>query len=137
MDTFSKNERSRIMCKVKGKETKLEIAFRSLLWKQGIKYRKNNFKYFGKPDLMIRGKKLVIFIDSCFWHGCKKHLRMPGANQSYWLEKIKKNKNRDRKVNKYYKDKKWMIFRVWEHNIKNEVNVLKEVQNIVSSLKWN
>lgn len=123
------------MRKIKGKETKLEINFKSLLWKQGIKYRKNNFKYFGKPDLMIRGKKLAIFIDSCFWHGCKYHLRMPCANQSYWLEKIRKNKNRDRKVNKYYKDKNWMIFRVWEHNIKNEINLLREIQKITSSIK--
>ena len=70
---FSKNKRSEIMSKVRSKGSKIEIEFRKKLWQAGFRYRKNATKYFGKPDIVLPKYKTVIFIDSCFWHGCKKH----------------------------------------------------------------
>lgn len=102
---------------VKSKETKIEIAFRKALWKKGFRYRKNSAKYFGKPDIVLRKCKIVIFIDSCFWHGCKKHCRIPTAKRIYWRSKIKRNKQRDKEVNLYYKKTGWKLFRFWEHEI--------------------
>lgn len=134
MDTFSKDKRSEIMRRVKSTETKLEKTFRSNLWKEGLRYRKNALSY-GKPDLIFKNRKLVIFIDSCFWHGCKKHLRMPQSNPSYWLKKIKGNKRRDKEVNTYYKDKRWRIFRIWEHDIATESDLLKQTQQIINLIK--
>lgn len=116
-DTVSKSQRSKIMSSVRSKDTKIEVAFRKALWKKGFRYRKNSLKYFGKPDLVLKKFKTVIFIDSCFWHGCKKHCRIPATNKKYWINKIARNKERDREVNYYYKNSDWEIFRIWEHDI--------------------
>jgi DNA mismatch endonuclease, patch repair protein len=118
---------------VKSKDTKLEIGFRKALWKAGFRYRKNPKNYFGKPDAVLKKFKTVIFIDSCFWHGCKKHCRMPATNKKYWKNKIERNKERDKEVNKYYKNINWKIFRVWEHEIIK--NFDKAIQKIIASLK--
>ena len=118
-DTVSKKKRSGIMSKIKNKDTKIEIEFRKAIWKAGFRYRKNPKGYFGKPDLVLRKRKTVIFIDSCFWHGCKKHCRLPSTRKNYWLPKIERNKQRDKEVNRHYKKLGWKIIRVWEHNLKN------------------
>jgi DNA mismatch endonuclease, patch repair protein len=119
-DVFSKKKRSMIMQAVKSKDSKIEVAFRKALWNKGFRYSKNSSKYFGKPDLVLKKYKTVIFIDSCFWHGCKKHCRFPKTNKKYWLNKIERNKKRDEEVNKYYKKIGWEIYRVWEHDLKKE-----------------
>lgn len=122
-----------IMSAVKSKDTKIEISFRKELWNQGFRYSKNSAKYFGKPDLVLKKHKTVIFIDSCFWHGCKKHCRMPATNKKYWVNKIERNKSRDKEVNKYYKKSDWKIIRIWEHDVLK--NSDKTVIKIVEFLK--
>lgn len=117
-DIFSKKKRSEIMSKVRSKDSKIEIEFRKKLWSAGFRYRKNATKYFGKPDLVLRKYKTVIFIDSCFWHGCKKHGSMPQTRKRFWEAKIERNKQRDKEVSKHYKKTGWKIFRIWEHKIK-------------------
>lgn len=106
------------MSAIKGKDTKMEVAFRRALWEKGFRYRKNSSKYFGKPDIVLKKHKTVIFLDSCFWHGCKKHLRLPATRKKYWREKIERNKKRDKEVSRYYKKIGWRVFRFWEHEIK-------------------
>ncbi len=118
-DTVSKKKRSEIMSKIKSKDTKIEIEFRKKLWRQGFRYRKNPKGYFGKPDLVLKKYKTVIFIDSCFWHGCKKHCRLPSTRKNYWLPKIERNKQRDKEVNRHYKKEGWKLIRIWEHNLKD------------------
>ncbi len=115
MDTVSPKKRSKIMQAVRSKDTKIEIKFRKKLWQSGFHYRKHPVGYLGKPDLINRSKRTVVFIDSCFWHGCSKHCRLPGSNRSYWIEKINRNKTRDKKVNRYYRENGWKIYRFWEH----------------------
>lgn len=117
MDKFSKEKRSEIMGKIRSKNTKLEIAFGKILWSQGFRYRKNSRKYFGVPDFVLKKYKTVIFIDSCFWHGCKKHCRIPATNKKFWEDKIGRNISRDKEVSRYYKKEKWSIVRIWEHDI--------------------
>lgn len=132
-DTVSKKKRSEIMSKVKSKDSKIEIEFRTVIWKAGFRYRKNPKGYFGKPDLVFKKHKTVIFIDSCFWHGCKKHCRIPATNKKYWINKIERNKERDKEVNKYYKKSDWKIIRVWEHEIeKDPKQVIKKVVHFLS-----
>ncbi len=127
-DTVSKKKRSEIMSAIKSKDTKIEIVFRKALWKAGLRYRKNPLKYFGKPDIVLKKHKTVIFIDSCFWHGCKKHCRIPATRRKYWNEKIKGNKKRDREVSKYYKKIDWKIYRVWEHDLKNIDKIIVKIK---------
>jgi len=119
-DIFSKKKRSEIMSAVKGKETKLEIGFRKKLWKAGFRYRKNSSKYFGKPDIVLKKFKTVIFIDSCFWHGCKKHGSIPQTRKTFWENKIQRNRERDKEVNQFYKKTDWKVFRIWEHDLENK-----------------
>ena len=122
MDSVSQEKRSDIMRLVKSRDTSLEKALRSRLWKQGIRYRINALSLFGKPDISITRKKIVIFIDSCFWHGCSEHLRMPKSNIDYWTDKIEKNKKRDQTVNLYYHKNGWHVLRFWEHHIKQSID---------------
>ena len=77
-------------------------------------------------------KKLVIFIDSCFWHGCKRHFRVPKSNKLYWQLKIEKNKNRDKEVTKFYKKHGWIILRFWEHDLKNANKIIEKIRTILS-----
>ena len=116
------------MSRVRSKDSKIEVDFRKALWQAGYRYRKNAKNYFGKPDIILKKYKTVIFIDSCFWHGCKKHLRLPASNKKYWIDKIERNKKRDKKVSKYYKKIGWRIIRIWEHELKSSNReILKEV----------
>ncbi len=117
-DIFDKKKRSEVMSKVKNKDSKIEVEFRKKLWREGFRYRKNATNYFGKPDLVLPKYKTVIFIDSCFWHGCPWHCKLPTSNKEFWEKKIKKNKERDREVNKHYRRKSWNIIRIWEHRLK-------------------
>lgn len=131
-DKISSSLRSLTMSKIRSKETSLEKILRSLLWKNGIRYRKNSPKYFGKPDLLFKQKKIVAFIDSCFWHGCPQHLRMPTSNKEYWIRKIKRNRERDAQVNAYYRSKSWKIIRIWEHEYKNLNEVIIKFMDVLN-----
>lgn len=131
-DTVSKKKRSEIMSAVRSKDTKMEIAFRKAIWRKGLRYSKNSSKYFGKPDIVLKKYKTAIFLDSCFWHGCKKHCRIPTARKKYWTEKIERNKQRDKAVNHYYKKIGWKVFRIWEHDIKrNPEKIIKSISDIL------
>lgn len=133
-DTVSKRKRSDIMKAIKSKDTKMEVAFRKAIWRKGFRYSKNSSKYFGKPDIVLKKYKMAIFLDSCFWHGCEKHCRAPTARKKYWTEKIKKNKQRDKEVNHYYKKIGWEVMRVWEHEITK--NSDKTINKIISFLEY-
>lgn len=112
--------RSEIMGRVRSKNTKLELTLRKTLHSRGLRYRVNS-KLFGKPDISIKKRKLVIFIDSCFWHGCEEHCRLPSTNVEYWERKISRNKERDKEVTSYYLNAGWTVIRVWEHEITKDL----------------
>ena len=116
MDKYSPSVRKRMMQAVKSKGTRLENSVAYKLRQNGIFYRRNNKTLNGKPDFSIKKYKIVLFIDSCFWHGCKKHCRMPKSNVNFWIKKINRNKERDKAITKYYKSLNWKILRVWEHD---------------------
>ncbi len=119
-DIFTKKKRSEIMSKVKNKDSKIEIEFQKKLWYAGFRYRKNPTKYFGKPDMVLSKYRTVIFIDSCFWHGCKRHGSIPVTHKKFWTKKIGRNKERDKEVNKHYKKDGWTAIRIWEHDLKKK-----------------
>ena len=133
-DIVSKKKRSEIMSRIKSKDSKIEVLFRKELWKQGFRYSKNSTRYFGKPDVVLLKYKTVIFIDPCFWHGCKKHCRIPAVRKKYWIEKIARNKERDKEVSKHYKKQGWKIFRIWEHDLKNQDTILQYQKKIYEEI---
>jgi len=124
------------MSKVRNKDSKIEIMLRKELWKEGFRYRKNAAKYFGKPDVVLPKYITVIFVDSCFWHGCKKHGSMPATRIEFWEKKIARNKERDKEVNRHYGKEGWQVIRVWEHEIKNKTpSIIKKVIELTISTK--
>ncbi|WP_311775219.1 very short patch repair endonuclease [Alkalihalobacillus sp. TS-13] len=132
-DLVSKEQRRKNMKAIRS-QSKLENRVSRALWKRGVRFRKNDKSLFGKPDISIKKYKVVIFIDSCFWHACERHGNMPKTNQEYWSEKLERNKNRDIEVNEYYKNNHWHIKRVWEHEIKE--NLEKVVNNLVDFIEY-
>ena len=128
MDTFSKKKRSEIMSNVKDRDSTIEVKVRKALHQAGYRYRKNVTSMFGKPDLVFAKSRVVVFIDSCFWHGCRWHCKMPESNKSFWIKKINRNKARDKEVNKYYRDCGWTVVRIWEHQINKDFDtVIKKI----------
>ena len=118
MDTVTASKRSEMMSRVRCRYSKLEVKFRTELHRQGFRYRKNAAKYYGTPDLVLPKYRTVIFIDSCFWHGCERHCRMPSTRAEFWKAKIERNRERDKEVNRYYRKLSWRVIRIWEHDLK-------------------
>lgn len=100
-------------------QSKLENKVSKALWNKGFRFRKNA-KMFGRPDISIKKYKIVIFIDSCFWHSCPIHRNMPKSNQDYWTKKLARNVSRDQEVNQYYLENGWKLMRIWEHELKQD-----------------
>jgi DNA mismatch endonuclease, patch repair protein len=135
VDVMTKEQRRNNMKAIKS-VSKLEDIVSSELWKKGIRFRRNTKNLFGKPDISIKKYKVVIFIDSCFWHQCPIHGNLPKTNSSFWKKKLDRNVERDKEVNEYYKDSGWKIKRVWEHEIKDDLEkVEKELVVFITSAK--
>ncbi len=118
MDIFDKIKRSEIMSKVKSKGNKsTELKLISFFKTNNITGWRRNIKLNGKPDFVFKKKRIIIFVDGCFWHGHTCRNTKPKQNANYWNEKIKRNKKRDRDVTKELKNKKWIVIRIWECKI--------------------
>ena len=115
-DVFSKRKRSEVMSKIRSSKTKPELKLKTIMRKFGFLYQPRNI--FGRPDFADRKDKIAIFIDGCFWHGCRKHYRAPKQNKKYWTEKLKRNIKRDKEVSKNLKEIGWKVLRIWEHDLK-------------------
>lgn len=98
VDTFSKETRSYVMSRIKCKDTKPEIIVRSYLFSRGLRFRKNDKRYPGSPDIVLPKYKTIVFVHGCFWHlheGCK-YARIPKSNVDYWEKKLYRNRERDK-----------------------------------------
>lgn len=117
MDKFSKKTRSRIMSRIRSKRTKPEIAAHNLL--KGNRIRHKMWPdMFGKPDILIGEINTVVFINGCFWHGCREHFRLPKTNKKFWRDKIKRNITRQKLVITKLKKMGFNTIVVWEHDLK-------------------
>lgn len=118
-DIFEPAKRSRIMSQVKVKDTAPEIKLRSILHRNGFRFRLNRKDLPGKPDIVLPKYKAVIFVHGCFWHGhdCKRG-RRPKTNIEFWNEKIDKNIKRDQLDIIKLRELGWRVLVVWECEIK-------------------
>jgi DNA mismatch endonuclease (patch repair protein) len=108
---------------VKAKNTSLEIVFRKALWKAGIRgWRIHKSSLAGKPDIVFSAARITVFIDSCFWHGCPMHLRMPKSNLDYWEAKISRNRKKDEAATQELRAKGWLVMRFWEHELRDNLD---------------
>ena len=107
--------RSKLMSRIRGKDTKLEVRLRKALHHKGFRYRLHDKRLPGKPDLVFPGRKAVVFVNGCFWHGHGCSLfRMPKSNTDFWEKKIAGNVERDQKNLQRLEDLGWRCLTVWE-----------------------
>jgi DNA mismatch endonuclease (patch repair protein) len=132
VDKFSKKKRSEIMSRIRGKNTKPEVALRRALRASGHKPR----LHYGEISIDIAFPKgrVAVFVDGCFWHKCPKHFRMPKSNRSFWRRKIDGNARRDRRENRALKKAGWRVVRVWEHDLRKAL-LPKAVKRIEKALE--
>ena len=119
-DVFSPEKRSAVMRRVKGRDTSPEIAVRKILRAAGIGYRLGGRGLPGKPDIVMQGRRTVVFVHGCFWHGhdCARGARKPKANADYWTAKLARNVARDRQVVAKLTNDGWRVITVWECDLK-------------------
>lgn len=130
-DKFSKAVRSRIMSKIKQRDTSPEIALRKALSKKGYRYR----LHYGNPkmDIAFVSKKVAVFVDGCFWHMCPWHSHFPKSRKAYWIPKLKRNVARDKRTRLQLKKCSWKVVRLWEHSIMEDLpGCIKEIEIALS-----
>jgi len=132
-DTVSKQLRSKIMAAVRSKgnlstERAVERLFRA---NKIIGWRRHLPGIPGKPDFVFLAARVAVFVDGCFWHGCKICQRniVPSTNSEYWRQKVKRNQERDRKVNAELRKARWRVVRIWEHEVANVPKTANEDLN--------
>ena len=123
MDNLTSEQRHKVMSHVRSSNTKPEIMLRKALWHKGIRYRKNYKELIGKPDIVITRCKIAIFVDGDFWHGknmdaIEKRIQ---SHRTYWLPKIRRNRERDAEVNDALTEQGWIVLRFWESDIKKQL----------------
>lgn len=134
MDKFSKETRSMIMRSVKSADNKTtELALLKLFKRHRIRGWRRKMNVLGRPDFCFPKFRIVIFVDGCFWHGCRRHRGIPKSNIKFWQNKIAGNRKRDRAINSGLRKNGWKILRIWEHEIKK--NPDKAVRKITNSLR--
>jgi DNA mismatch endonuclease, patch repair protein len=134
MDILTKEQRRRNMQAIKGKDTKIEVSLAKALWHKGYRYRRNNKKVAGKPDLTFKSLKIAIFCDSEFFHGKdweSEKFRIK-TNREFWWKKIEGNIERDKMINQDLKKQGYIVLRFWGDDIKKRLDKCVETieQNI-------
>ena len=118
---MSKEQRSERMQRIKGKDTSIELLVRQYLFKKGYRFRKNDGRYPGKPDVVLPKYHTVIFVHGCFWHrhnGCK-YAQMPKSNIEFWQRKFDRNVGNDNRNKTLLEEQGWNVITVWECEIKH------------------
>lgn len=127
IDHVSKEKRSYIMKRIRGKDTAPELMVRKLIYSLGYRYRLHVKELPGKPDLVFLGRKKIIFVHGCFWHGhnCKKG-KPPKTNFDYWLPKLNENQARDARNQTLLESMGWQVLVLWQCEI-NDTDSLKKI----------
>jgi DNA mismatch endonuclease (patch repair protein) len=139
MDVHSKETRSYNMSRIRSTNTKPEEIVRKYLFSKGFRYRKNDKRYPGKPDIVLPKYKSMIFVNGCFWHGHEdcKYFVIPKTNTEFWVNKISKNIERDKQQAAELQEKGWNIIVIWECQLKPDKidSTLLDLVHILNALK--
>ena len=137
MDRLTPEQRHKNMVAVKAKGTKIENILGKLLWRAGLRFRKNNKTIFGHPDFSHKGKKIAVFCDGEMWHG-KDWERQQAefkSHRDFWIPKIERNMARDNEVNDRLRTEGWTVLRFWETDIKkNPSACVEKVKEVYESI---
>ena len=129
-DVFSPEKRSAVMRRVKGRDTTPELKVRRILRGLGVGYRLGGCGLPGRPDVVMKGRRLAVFVHGCFWHGhdCRRGARAPKANAAYWSAKIGRNRERDARNLQALTDAGWRVETVWECELADPAAVADRLQ---------
>ena len=121
--SFSSLQRSANMAAIHSKDTKLEMVVRRYLWGHGFRYRLNHPRLLGRPDIVMRKYRTCIFVNGCFWHGHEgyRYYTIPKTNTDFWVSKVKRNRERDLKVQHDLAAMGWHSITIWECELKPKV----------------
>jgi len=138
-DNLSKEVRHLNMSHIRSKNTKPEILVRKWLWQHGFRYRLNVKDIPGRPDIVMRKHRTVIFINGCFWHGhagCSKFV-IPKSNVEFWENKIRTNKARDEKNHRLLREAGWNVIVIWECRLKTALieETMREVAECLNNTR--
>ena len=129
-DVFSKRKRSQVMAAIRSKGNKAtELKLAAILLANGIKGWRRQHPLPGKPDFIFPRQRLAVFVDGCFWHGCRWHCRMPQDNRQCWQNKISRNAKRDRATTRLLELAGWRVLRFWGHSLKDSDSVADKVKS--------
>jgi DNA mismatch endonuclease (patch repair protein) len=121
-DVLTKKQRSYNMSQIRGKDTKPEEIVRKYLFSRGLRYRKNDKRYPGHPDIVLPKYHTVVFVHGCFWHrhpGCR-YASVPATNSEFWQKKFARNVERDKEEQSKLKEMGWKVLIVWECELKKD-----------------
>lgn len=131
-DIVSKSKRSEVMAAIRSRGNKTtELKLVSIFRAQGIRGWRRCADLPGRPDFVFTRQRLAVFVDGCFWHGCRWHCRMPKSRGKYWTPKIARNKRRDSEVTLVLRKQGWTVVRIWEHNLRKPEEVAHRIQAIL------
>jgi DNA mismatch endonuclease (patch repair protein) len=129
VDVLSKEKRSQAMAAIRSRgNLNTELKFAAILRAQGVTGWRRHQPIPGRPDFIFRPERLAVFIDGCFWHGCRSHCRMPKSRVSFWTNKISRNMARDREVARLLRHRGWRVLRFWEHDLAHPERVAKRLK---------
>lgn len=133
-DIISPERRSALMSRIRGKDTKIELAVRRGLHALGFRYRLGGAGLPGRPDIVLPKYHAVVFVHGCFWHGHEgcPYFRLPKSRADFWEEKIFRNRSNDKKQFLALREKGWRVGTVWECSIRNSKN--NELKDIIRNL---
>lgn len=132
-DIWSREKRSEVMSKIRGRDTRPERQLRRALWAVGCRYRLHLASVPGRPDVCFPGERLAVFVHGCFWHGCPIHYTPPKAHPAFWRRKIGKNRARDRRTLLALGKSGWSVIEFWEHDLERDGG--KCAQHVVTTLR--
>ena len=126
-------ERSAIMARVKSKDTTPEMIVRRLAFRLGYRYRLHDNRLPGKPDLVFSGRRKVIFVHGCYWHGhdCRAGRNRPASNLAYWNKKLTRNCERDKEHQRLLKKSGWSYLILWECELKAANELERRLQEFL------
>ena len=133
-DVFTARRRSTIMRLIRSAgNASTEQRMVRLLRAEGITGWRRGSRMMGSPDFVWYNRRVALFVDGCFWHGCPRHSHTPRSRIAYWASKLARNKSRDRLVTRTLRQRGWRILRIWEHELssKNEARLLRRIQRVL------
>ena len=125
------------MARIRARHTTPERRLRAILWGAGLRYRLHYRTPEGRPDIVFPGRKVAIFIDGCFWHGCPLHYVRPRTKEEFWSKKLRENVERDDRQTLALEAKGWRVVRLWEHDLDvGDERVLLLIQEALNGDRW-